>query len=275
MIVRQSLGGPNKGRKMLTAIHRNKTKLASHRYDSSSRAHEVFLTAEKRDHVRYRRTQEDEIVSTVFGVLQYLPDLERTELLVKWLLPNLGLKDGYDMSEMRFWPSLPGIGLDALRVEPDIVIEFKELSGKLKPTVVVVEAKWQSPQSGEDQLIKQWSAAKIEWDNPLHVFLVRSTEPQEVAANVFVDTWRELAGRIRQARISKPQPEKHRQRLFDELLSFFSTLGITTFEGFGGTVFNGDSARKPLNFWHRDFVFLGFGDRSFAPLVFWNKEKIK
>ena len=259
---------------MLTAIHRKKTKLASHRYDASSRAHEIFLETEVRDHVRYRRTQEDEIVSTVFGVLQYLPNIERTELLVNWFLPNLEL-EGYDISEMTFWPTLQGSGSEVFRVEPDLVIEFKDRSGEIKPKVVVIEAKWESPQSGEDQLVKQWFAAKKEWANPLHVFLVRSTEPQEVAANVFVDTWRELAGRIRQAQISKPEPEKHRRQLYDELLSFFSTVGITTFVGFGGIEFNSESAREPLNFWRRDTPFWRFGNRIFERLEFWNKETIK
>ena len=259
---------------MLTAIHRNKTKLARHRYDATSRAHKVFMAEEVHDRVQYRRTQEDEIVSTVFGVLQYLPNIERTELLVKCLLPNLEL-DGYDMSEMTFWPSLKVTGADAFRVEPDIVIEFGDSSGKLKSKVVIVEAKWLSLQSGEDQLPKQWSAAKNQWDKPLHVFLVRDTEPQEVAANVFVDTWRELAGRLRQAQISKPIPEKHRQQLFDELLSFFSSVGITTFNGFAGINFNGESVRKPLNFWRRDTLFWRFSDRDFGPLLFWNQETFK
>lgn len=265
----------NEGGKVLTAVHRNKTKLASHRYDASTRGYKSFVAKEKGDVLRYRRTQEDEIVSTVFGVLQYLPEMERTKLLIKWFLPNIELPDGYDMSEMRFWPSLRVVGIDAFRVEPDIVIEFNERLGKLKPKVVVVEAKWGSPPSGDDQLSKQWDAAKNEWDNPLHVFLVRSTDPQDVATNVYVDTWRELAGRIRQAQISQPTPEKHQLKLFEELLSFFEKLGISIFKGFGKTVFNGDGVLKPLNFWHRDFVFLGFSDRNFAPLVFWNEEKIK
>lgn len=259
---------------MLTAIYRNKTKLASHRYDASTRGYEAFTAKEKGDATRYKRTQEDEIVSTVFGVLQYLPEVERTELLVKWLLPNVGLSDDYDMSEMTFWPSLPGDGIDVFRVEPDIKIEFKQRSGKRDPTVVIVEAKWLSPPSGEDQLDKQWAAAKAEWGNVTHVFLVRSAPP-EVSAHVVVDTWRQLAGRIRQALISQRAPEKHHLQLFHELLRFFHQLGISTFEGFDGTDFNSDSVREPLNFWHRDFAFLGFIDSSFEPLVFWNEEKIK
>ena len=260
---------------MLTAIYRNKTRLARHRYGASSRSYEAFTAKEKGDAVRYKRTQEDEIVSTVFGVLQYLPDMERTELLVKWLLPKLELSDDYDMSEITFWPSLPGVGVDAFKVEPDIVIEFKQLSGTRDPTVVMVEAKWLSPQSGEDQLTKQWRAAKKESDNVKHVFLVRTNESQEVSAHVVVDTWRQLAGRIRQALLSNPKPEGHHLQLFHELLRFFHQLGISTFEGFDGTDFNSDSVREPLNFWHRDFAFLGFIDSSFEPLVFWNEEKIK
>ena len=57
---------------------------------------------------------------------------------------------------MEFWPRLPA-QFRGHSVEPDLLFHFSE-AGTGKRWVVIVEVKWESGQSGNDQLVRQWNA---------------------------------------------------------------------------------------------------------------------
>lgn len=123
---------------------------------------------------RGKSEYEDEIVSAIFGPLQYLPSNQRLAIvnaLAKWV----GFESEFDRCEILLWPRWSAVGGGTC--EPDLVIKLtSEKTGD--DAAIVIEAKWDSVQ-GNDQLARQWKAAKsmykskYESDNIRHIFLTK------------------------------------------------------------------------------------------------------
>ena len=94
--------------------------------------------------------KEDELTSSVFSLLKYLPgDVLHT--ILKTSLPDC-LPDGYILHRFKFWPHWDPKGTGNLnRVEPDLFLEF-ENKEESKPLHVIVEAKrWDKKQQNSRQ----------------------------------------------------------------------------------------------------------------------------
>lgn len=106
---------------------------------------------------------EDEIVSAVFGSLRYLTDSSRNRILKEIIDGAFGeLSPLWKINEVKscslvFWPNIAKIG----RVEPDIEIDVKTSGGD---KVILIEAKWNSGLSGDDQLFTQWKHANESYE---------------------------------------------------------------------------------------------------------------
>lgn len=145
---------------MLKAVKHNKTQLHSRRYAGRK---ENDDTSDG-----YKRTQEDEITSTVFGPLDYFPVNEQWEFF-RFLFQTCNLKSDIlpsgdpEHCEFKFW--------DRRQIEPDLVVRFE--FPDQKKLIVLIEVKWESDLSGSDQLRKQWYEylGEEEHKNAIHIFL--------------------------------------------------------------------------------------------------------
>lgn len=158
---------------MLHAFARNKSK-----------AYTRFLRV--RDESEPRVSSEDEITSLVFGPLDFLSAADNWALW-KYLLQSHASRDmsGPLPSDFfadflpatcnaAFWPRKDNI-------EPDLVIEFSDARGLAR--TLLVELKWDAPESGEDQLEKQWLRyQRGRHATSLHVFIAKRIEQRPPAA---------------------------------------------------------------------------------------------
>ena len=148
----------------------------------------------------FRGESEDEIVSSIFGSVGYLSPSLRVTFFTELLYaiaengPEASLRDKTCTSvEVDLWPNLADSG----RVEPDVIIKSEDI-------IIMIEAKWDSPQS-ENQLSSQWCAAKIKYKVPAmyHLFLTKEPKGMEEMLGVNPDgehskhlysmTWSRLA----------------------------------------------------------------------------------
>jgi len=272
---------------MLTAISHRKTTLARDRYFANAALYKRSVALEFAQPDSYRRTQEDEVVSLVFGVLQYLPVVERTSLLIEWLLPH-HRKEFID-SELRFWPlrrAKVDDGEDPLfvNVEPDIEIDLIRPNAPAgEKEIVILEAKWNSPLSGVDQLRKQWHAVKRSaGQQPFkHLLLVRTKVRAESdwmtnhpsQSSVIVMTWQDVAARIRWT-IRQPvlSRQPHIAKLCEELLRFLDSVNIHTFDGFDDV--GSDATTVPQEFWCPRFDFNQSRDFGVGIDRFWMEKDV-
>lgn len=166
---------------MLHAVANRKTRF-HHRYHSRNRG--------ERDELSQRVQAEDEIVSTVFGPLDFM---ETKQVYQFWqevfqqsgkesVLPD----EPPDRLEMKLWPRRPGCE-DRTQIEPDAHLSFVWPDGS--QTDVLIEIKWRAPLSGHDQLHRQWMhyLSQKEKKRCWHVFigLDTSTASDRAAGNVW------------------------------------------------------------------------------------------
>lgn len=118
---------------MLYACHRHKTQLPAQRYAQAHSPQDG------------RRTQEDEITSTIFGPLVFMPEATRRRIAAL-LFENLDANAESELS-IHFWPLFGN-------VEPDVVLEEKNEGGI---DAYVIEVKWNAPLA-ENQVGRQIDA---------------------------------------------------------------------------------------------------------------------
>lgn len=115
---------------------------------------------------------EDEILSSVLGPLLYLSPQDQLSVVRNLLLAfdiEVDSADCFTQCEIDFWPNL----MDQGRCEPDVVIKLRD-EGAIR-CVLIIEAKWNSPQS-EKQLTIQWNSAKLRYDSAevYHFYLTKN-----------------------------------------------------------------------------------------------------
>ncbi len=149
-----------------------------------SSLHRRYLARKQREPSEDRVTQEDEVTSNVLGTLEFLPE---SSVAVFWshLVPlhapsfDLPVGDATGVS-MSFWPSRG-------RLQPDLLVKLKW--GR-EIRLLLVEIKWRSELSGEDQLHKQWLSflSSEERAVALHIFIGIETA-QGIKARSRKDVW--------------------------------------------------------------------------------------
>ncbi len=204
---------------MLHACLKGKTKIPELRYRFNGR-----VANEK------RTTCEDEIVSTVFGMLDFLPAKEvgsTIQPILAGAVKNRGmnihipdwLKNDTDRSEVRFWERMGD-------VEPDILITLWNHQGEVFR--VLIEAKWNSPLS-EDQLLHQ--ARKMQEnlgegdESWIHVYLSKDIviDQDQHHDKLVALTWLEFAEFL---------PDQGNSKYAQLCRSFLQSSGARRFNGF-------------------------------------------
>lgn len=150
-----------------------------------SRLYQRYLHRSQREPGGERATQEDEITSTIFGSLELLPEAEVAKFWAKLVAlsshPSLLPTGSATSAVMRFWP---GRG----QVQPDLMVE---VFWGAERRLLLVELKWRSPLSGEDQLHKQWEQflTAAERKIALHLFIgIETAEGYQALAQR--DVWK-------------------------------------------------------------------------------------
>ncbi len=149
-----------------------------------SSLHRRYLARKQREPDEDRVTQEDEVTSTVLGTLEFLPESSVAVFwtyLVTFHAPSFDLPVGDATGvSMRFWPSRG-------RLQPDLLVE---LSWGQETRLLLVEIKWRSDLSGEDQLHKQWLSflSFEERAKALHIFIGIETA-EGIKARARKDVW--------------------------------------------------------------------------------------
>lgn len=205
-----------------------------------------------RDHKGY----EDEIVSAVFGPLRYFQAQQCNKIFSEILLRLFQNSPGSRLTQskvskcdIKFWPNIATGG----RIEPDITIELTHKD--LSKTLLLIEAKWNSPQH-DGQLQDQWYAAKMRRPdfNVLQIFLTRqpySFEDMKVQDSDHRDklvgiTWSRLAYIVRGIKVGKQV-----SIWANDVIDFLSELGESPFVGFIEVLYKGGFRNMRWNAkWH-------------------------
>ncbi len=204
---------------MLHACIKGKTKLPDLRYRFNGK-----VSGEK------RTTCEDEIVSTVFGTLEFLPS-QKVGGIIHSMISNTSNKRGREITipgwlandtirhELRFWERMGN-------VEPDLLINLWNAQGKVYK--VLMEAKWNSPLS-ENQLPKQAQQIQVnlhsEDESWIHVFIGKDLvmQPDQVHDNLIALTWLEFGEFL---------PDHGNDKYALLCKSFLQSSGVRRFNGF-------------------------------------------
>lgn len=146
---------------MLHAIDKGKTKF-----------YERYLG--KRDGSEHKVYEEDEITSTVFGPLEFLPASEIYRFWCRVLqfighaefLPN----DVPSDVQVTLWPRRNAEN-DGNSIEPDGMVSVEFADGRKR--LLLIELKWRAGLSGDGQLHRQWEQYlnKEEQSQSLHLFI--------------------------------------------------------------------------------------------------------
>lgn len=240
---------------MLHAIDKGKTKFY-HRYLG------------KRDGTEHKVHEEDEITSTVFGPLDFLPALDVYRFWSRIL---------HSTGHAAFLPSEPpadvNIALwsrrnassDRNSIEPDGIVTMKSVDGKTY--ILLLELKWRAGLGGEDknQLHRQWMQFlnKMERAQALHLFIAPEISAGAQAPNneeAGGDVWQSPGGsrlvllpwlRIRAilGEFAKENSALGRWAKLSDL--FLERVGIRRFAGFMDiTQFSVPSVNSPYLFWN-------------------------
>ena len=239
-----------------------------------------------------RLPQEDLVTSMVFGTLQYLPAAAIVRFLTTALrtlrapaeaqLALTQLAEAPDpWVRFAFWPNLAATSQDAQvsRIEPDVVIKCwrRQADQRQEPCLrILVECKWNSSLSGEEQLWRQWTAlSDAQRQQTLHVYLVKDasqgwaelfpvTPPLSDAHQMwrqraFVVTWAQLI-RPEVLRLSGPV-----HRWLEDMHQLLIRLGIVPFDGFHAVAQEAYAPAPPILFWHRFHGFAQLGRQAVCP----------
>lgn len=218
---------------MLHAISRKKSR--RHKAYHYNHCEKVRAEGER------RVSEEDEITSIIFGPLSLLRAEDSYEFWKACLCrdekcKNKGPEDSPVSVSVEFWPKLKG-------VEPDLFFEYKFNNDRYLN--ILVELKWRSPLSGENQLKKQWEEFLTDDDrkNTIHVLIgpdisvgISAMEATTVdhQEKLFLWSWPWLCNHVL-SELSKDTNITDGLRNWSGLIkSFIEAVGIKQFVGFGG-----------------------------------------
>lgn len=180
--------------------------------------------------------KEDEIVSTIFGPLDFLepPEVYRfwSRLLMSagkdnFLLPEATLKS----ASIEFWPRYNS-------VEPDAHLTFEWSGGEFR--TLLIEFKWHANLSGDDQLQLQWKKypkKQTDHDHAIHLFIapeisegIKARNENDVwGGRLLLISWMEVCSTLNRL------AEKDRDglgRWAKYAANFLGRVGIYDFTGF-------------------------------------------
>jgi hypothetical protein len=189
------------------------------------------------------KLSEDEITSCVFGPLSFMGVKDVWALFSSWLPfdPSLWPNESPSKVYFSFWPNLSKEG----RIEPDLLIRFENDQETM--LTIMLEVKWESPISGELQLVNQWaSLTDAEKKRTFHVYLVKETpsgiRDRERSLSQKVpfkkETWKKRLvcvgwqSLIETIRFDRPKFSDLMKVWADGVLSFLMRRGLTVFTGF-------------------------------------------
>lgn len=238
---------------MLHAICSNKSQLPAHRYVASANAQDA------------RRTQEDEITSTVFGPLDFMPGADLVKVIGVLFEGNLSPRS--TNISIKFWPSYN-------KVEPDVVfLEYLDNGAK---NAYVVEVKWNAP-LGEEQVERQIDAVMMIEGIHSISHIVLSRHALDVDAPSRNLTWMDFKDRIIDFKKSA-STDRAITKWVDLVDCFLDRCNIRHFRGFSDIMVPDMAGRsiESVIFWPG---FQGwecvehpqepFGDHSGEKVIFW------
>ena len=206
--------------------------VTSHRGKSSFYKRFVRRSDYEKDETENNIHQEDEVVSTVMGPLDFL-STEENFTFWKHLL-KLEHEHTPVMVKVDFWPKRNK--KQSGYVEPDahIVFEFSEQAS----LNLLIEFKWHAPLSGDNQLHDQWQIylSDEERMNSLHLFIAPSIE-YGIQAKKDNDLWGEKLRLISWLEVRNVFSKIKKQpsalgRWATHADSFLHRVGIQQFNGF-------------------------------------------
>jgi len=248
---------------MLHAFLRNKSGL-----------HRRYLPAKQRDPGNGRVTQEDEVTSTVLGPLEFLHKSSTTLFwteLIRTYAPSFGLPDG-DATDavIRFWPTFG-------KLQPDLLVELKW--GR-EVRLLLIEIKWLSNLSGDNQLEKQWLSclSRQERAVALHLFIgIETAEGYKALAQkdvwggrLVLLSWMQVLNTVFHIR-NADSPQLHAWAR--HVLHFLRLVGIVPFKGFDELSAPEHPIGRGSIFWRGTHGFIGLlapdvPERAQKPIFF-------
>lgn len=209
-----------------------------------------------------RVSEEDELTSLILGPLELMSSQLSaifwgtllSEFKIPYVPTNLPEK-----AEIAFWKSRKNI-LTGRTIEPDIVVDLKWPSEE--NFLLLIEMKWRSPLSGEDQLHRQWTEylSEEERKKAIHLFIAPETS-EALKASGARDVWSGRLLAISWFDILSILQDKIRKndRNFEPLMPWMNQvvalldkLGIRPFRGFKDFKMPLNSTTKELKhlFWN-------------------------
>ena len=205
----------------------------------------AWLRGKRRDR---RCEYEDEIVSAIFGTVRYLPSPQRAKIF-RAILNNAFEHSDRDVARIKkhetcrieLWQNLVTSG----RIEPDIEVRLLCPASRTED-VILIEAKWNSPQS-DKQLATQWQAAKRIYKNKeqtvWHIFMTKDSYGMEDMLGTLKEgehsshlaniTWSRLAFILHEIKNTGTTELKSWAQ---DVCTFLGVLGQSRFEGFPSVV---------------------------------------
>ena len=205
---------------MLHATYRGKTRLPQQHY------------ATARNFGGVRRTQEDEITSTVFGPLALMPQETSYRFWSRFVDEVPDNTAGWRVTT-ELWPRTGTI-------EPDLRATLEHSSGERR--VIVVEVKWNAPLH-EGQLHDQWdqSFGSSECASRWHVFIGKSifqaTSKEQRHSRLIPYTWLDFVDALSSERLTGS--DVLLKQWAQLVVAFLHACGIQRFRGFDHLVLEG------------------------------------
>ena len=194
--------------------------------------------------------KEDIVTSCVFGPLRFMKPNHA------WVscLHMFGIQDDCFAKieptcvDVRFWPKFIRDDGRGRYVEPDVHIVAR-CKGQVRRTILI-EVKWNSGLSSENQLLDQWKFLSVDGHNRAHIrdcsrhvllddqlpgdaeIIEKQKQNCKSWGDHFIEiSWYDLAENLKAAE-DKLKAEEEVDAWRRDLLLFLSAQGITTFEGF-------------------------------------------
>lgn len=195
----------------------------------------------KRDSTEHHKVyEEDEITSTIFGTLEFLPasDIYRFWSRVLQISGHAAFLpiNSLDDVQLTLWPRRNAVN-DGNSIEPDMVVSIKYADGVIR--LLLIELKWRASLSGKNQLHRQWRnyLNDEERTQALHLFIAPeiSAGAQAIAggdvwggSRLVLLPWLKLRAVF--GELAKEESKLGRWALLTD--KFLSLVGIRRFAGF-------------------------------------------
>ena len=189
-----------------------------------------------------RVSEEDELTSLILGPLELMPG-HLSAIFWGTLLSefkNPYVPTGFpEKAEIHFWKSRKNIATGR-SIEPDIVVDLMWPSGE--SFLLLIEMKWRSPLSGEDQLHVQWTEylSEEERSKALHLFIAPETSEALIArgasdvwsGRLLAISWFDILSILQDKIRQNDLNYEHLMPWMNQVVALLDKLGIRPFRGF-------------------------------------------